>query len=131
MAAPAVKGCACSCPESTESAEKTVWPVTDYTVEINIPTAGVQFGLRFNIAPTGDLIVQALRQLQDRVQPATGPFDMERHAKCVERFEDLIALVRLVPVLNLPTGDKSEHHEVKVAGVKIGDLSITAEEAWA
>ncbi len=86
--------------------------------------------LLFSFAPTSWLIESALSQLQEEIpQPFDKNEEDERDSR-IAKYEHLIALVRLVPVLRLPKSGCQEDHDLLVAGVNIGYVNIKALHSW-
>ncbi len=104
--------------------------VVNYRVHIET-AASKSIDLTFNSVPPIPAIIEAaLQNLEENLpQPAdNGSKDDYDHD--MSRLECLIAIIRLVPVLHIPTAGKSEDHEVRVAGVYVGKVRIVANEAW-
>ena len=109
----------------------TVRLVRSTVYRVHLQTrANVTMELLFSFTPSLAYIESALCQLEESVPHPYDKGDEEQHDKDIARLENLIALVRLVPVLHVPKPGKHEDHQLKVAGVDIGHVGIKAMESW-
>lgn len=110
----------------------TLRTAINYKVRIDI-TRKTQVSLTFNVAPTFRVLDEVLRHQRESIPQALDERDEPAYLQDAERLDNLMALVDLAALhgkLRLPPVGKVETHEVKVAGIDIGRITVSAVEAW-
>jgi hypothetical protein len=92
--------------------------------------AGLTIDFMLNFTPTVKTVEAVLSQMEEGIEQPSDHRAKSDYDKDMTRLENFIALVRLVPVLHIPTPGKVEDHEIRVAGVNVGTVGVKSLECW-
>jgi len=108
-----------------------------HTYRVQIDTVnGACRNFRFTIAPTTAMLDAALRQELEELAAASDSGscdqeDLEQIGMAAEKVGQLHELLNLAPRLTVPNLDGANAvHSILTAGVYLGEIVVTCEEAW-
>jgi hypothetical protein len=92
--------------------------------------AGLTIDFMVNFTPSVQTVETVLSQMEEEIPEPFAQSGKPDYDRDMARLENFIALVRLVPVLHIPTPGRVEEHEVRMAGVNIGTIGVKSLACW-